>query len=76
MLSWGSSLRRTVSRIHMEVLGSTGPMDRYSAMPSMNQRGMRRAVLVAPRLVRVALGHDVVLEGVDELVPDDMVGLG
>ena len=29
----------TESRIHIAVCGSTGPMDRYSAMPSMNQSG-------------------------------------
>ena len=32
------------SRIHMAVWGSTGPTERYSAIPSMNQSGNRSAV--------------------------------
>ena len=39
----GSFSRRAASRIHIEVCGSTGPIDRYSAMPSMNQSGRFRA---------------------------------
>ncbi len=35
----GILLRSTESRIHIAVWGSTAPSERYSAMPSMNQRG-------------------------------------
>ncbi len=38
--------------------------------------GNAQGGVVAPGLVGMALGHDVVLEGVDELVADDVVGLG
>ena len=34
-----------------------------------------QTALVAPGRIGVALGHQVVLEGVDELVADDMIGL-
>ena len=49
----GSFSRRAASRIHIAVWGSTGPTERYSAMPSMNHRGSRTALgmfdeLVAP----------------------------
>ena len=34
---------RTASRIHMAVFESTGPSEKYSAMPSMNHNGSRSA---------------------------------
>ena len=37
--SSGSFSRRAASRIHIAVCGSTGPIDRYSAIPSMNHSG-------------------------------------
>ena len=43
-LSFGSA-DRTASRNHMAVLASTGPIDRYSAMPSMNHSGSLSALL-------------------------------
>ena len=39
----GSFSRRAASRIHIAVWGSTGPIDRYSAIPSMNHSGRLRA---------------------------------
>src|SRR4029453_1189370 len=39
----GSRSCLAASRIHIAVLGSAGPSERYSAMPSMNQRGRRSA---------------------------------
>jgi hypothetical protein len=38
--SEGRSPVKTASRIHMAVLGSSRPRERYSAIPSMNQRGV------------------------------------
>ena len=35
----GSLLRRTASRIHIAVLGSSRPSDKYSAVPSIIHRG-------------------------------------
>ena len=43
MSTVGSCSRRVASRIHIAVSGSTGPTDRYSAMPSMNHSGMANA---------------------------------
>lgn len=36
---YGSFSRRAASRSHIAVFVSTGPIERYSAMPSINQRG-------------------------------------
>ncbi len=73
---WGSSLRRTASRIHIEVLRIDGA-DRQILGHALDEpQGDAQGGIVAAGLVGVALGHDVVLEGVDELVADDVVGLG
>ena len=47
----GSFSRRAASRIHIAVFGSTGPIDRYSAMPSMNHSG----IAIAPPAPEFAL---------------------
>ena len=60
---------RAASRSHIAVFGSTGPSERYSAIPSMNQSGAARAVLAGP-----AGRRHVELKGVDDFVADDMVG--
>ena len=71
MGSWSS---RAASLSHIAVLESTGPIDRYSAMPSMNHRGSR----FAPRVARRGPGarRDIELKGMNELVADDVIGVG
>ena len=65
---------RTASRSHIAVFGSTGPSDRYSAMPSMNHSGSRSTPVSPAHRVRAR--RDVVLERVHELVADHVVGVG
>ena len=45
--TFGSFSRRAASRIHIAVSGSTGPSDRYSAIPSMNHPGSMKAFCFA-----------------------------
>ena len=71
ILDVGSFSRRAASRIHIAVCGSTGPIDRYSAMPSMNHSGSDNGAVRAGVGVRVG---DVVLERVDELVAEHVIG--
>ena len=68
----GSFSRRAASRIHIAVFGSTGPIDRYSAIPSMNHSGSVQGAAVRAG-ADVGVG-DVVLERVDELVAEHVVG--
>ena len=48
----GSFSRRAASRIHIAVCGSSGPIDRYSAIPSMNQSGRPSAPAVPALTLR------------------------
>ena len=62
----GIASREAASRTHIAVFESTGPSDRYSAMPSMNHSG--RACRPFP--------GDVVLERVHQLVAEHVIGFG
>ena len=57
-------------------VGVDGPDGQVLGHALDEPEGDPQGVLGAPLVVRMALGHDVVLERVDELMPDDMVGLG
>ena len=71
----GSFSRSTASRIHIAVCGSTGPSDRYSAMPSMNHSGIREDPGAAPVAVARIVARDVELKRVHQLVAEHVVGL-
>ena len=72
----GSFSRSAASRIHIAVCASTGPSERYSAMPSTNHSGnARMSGRLRQSLARIGARH-VELKRVHELVSEHVIGVG